>query len=497
MRALISVYNKSGLIEFVKSCGDVMGEIYATGSTGDHLRKNGISARSTSELTGFEELLGGRVKTLHPRIFAGILSDYDSRARGNTDYPDFDIVICNFYPFRSVSEGNDVEKMIENIDIGGVSLVRAAAKNYANVAVLSDPADYPPALESIRSTGNISDELRKELALKAFQRVADYDILIHNSLQRVFGEKSLETLLISGVRGEKLRYGENPDQRGYVFSDGSSKGIANARKLNGKELSYNNLMDADSAFFSVMEFEVPACMIIKHNTPCGAATGKDLTEAFTRALSTDTESAYGSVIGFNMNVDASTAAALSSLFVEVVVSPGYSKEAISILRKKKNLRVLEVEKPLNRGMKVRSISGGFLLQDDLVSTYERLELKTDTEASPSEIEDLKFAWKVVTHCRSNAIVLAKNGCAVAIGAGQTSRVEALRIAINKAGEKAKGSVMASDAYFPFSDSVEIAGEHGISSIIQPGGSIRDEEVIAMAKEKHIPMYFTGKRVFLH
>lgn len=497
MRALISVYDKSGLVDFVRNCGTAIEEIYATGSTGDHLRKSGITAKSTSELTGFDELLGGRVKTLHPKIFAGILSDSNARAEGNRDYPDFDLVICNFYPFRSVSNGDNVGEMVENIDIGGVTLVRAAAKNYANVAVLSDPADYPMVLDYVKKDGKIPESIRKDLALKSFQRVSDYDILIYNSLHRVLGSGLPESLLINGVDGQQLRYGENPDQKGYVYSDGSQKGIANAKKLNGKELSYNNLMDADSAYSSVMEFGGPACVIIKHNTPCGAAVGKDLHEAFRKALDTDTESAYGSVIGFNEPVDADTAGALSSLFVEVVVSPGYSSEALEILRKKKNLRILEVAKPEGRNLKVRSISGGYLLQDELVSDFEKLELKTEVHSEPSQVDDLRFAWKVVTHCRSNAIVLAKNGAAVAIGAGQTSRVEALRIAIKKAGERANGAVMASDAYFPFSDSVELAAEHGISAVIQPGGSIRDNEVIEMANGKRIPMYFTGKRVFLH
>ncbi len=497
MRALVSVSDKSGLVEFIRECGNSISEIYATGSTGDHLRKNDINARSTSELTGFDELLGGRVKTLHPKIFAGILADGKARSMEDRDYPDFDMVVCNFYPFRHVSSGNSIEAMVENIDIGGVSLVRAAAKNYRNVIVLSDPSDYGVVADSLRNDNEVPEKIREELALRSFQRVSDYDILIYNSLFRVIDGGISQSLLISGINGEKLRYGENPDQRGYLYSDGSAFGIANCRKLGGKELSYNNLMDSDSAFAAVMEFEKPACVIVKHNTPCGAAVGKDLLEAYTKALETDRESAYGSVIAFNREVDEETASVLSQLFVEVMVAPSYGERALDIMKKKKNLRILETKPEQGRGMRARSISGGYLLQDELTSHFGKLELKTAKHASPEQMEDLDFAWKVVTHCRSNAIVLARNGAAVAIGAGQTSRVEALRIAIAKGGKKCESSVLASDAFFPFSDSVELAGENGIAAIIQPGGSIRDSEVVAMAEQKGIPMYFTGKRVFLH
>ncbi len=497
MRALISVNDKTGLVEFLKYCGNSISEIFATDGTGEHLRKNGFNARSTSDLTGFDQLLDGRVKTLHPKIFAGILAGGEERSRKDRDYPDFDMVVCNFYPFRSVSGSNDIRTMIENIDIGGVSLVRAAAKNYRNVIVLSDPSDYGIVAESIRKEGNVPEKIREELALRSFQRVSDYDILIYNSLFRVMDGGIPGSLLISGINGQKLRYGENPDQRGYLYSDGSGNGVANGGKLGGKDLSYNNLTDSDSAFSTVMEFEKPACVIVKHNTPCGAAIGNDPSEAYTKALETDKESAYGSVIAFNREVDANTATALSQLFVEVLVAPGYSESALEILEKKRNMRIMKVEPETGRGMRIRSISGGYLLQDELTSSFEKFDLKTSRQASADQVEDLNFAWKVVTHCRSNAIVLAKNGSTVAIGAGQTSRVEALRIAIAKAGKKCANSVLASDAFFPFSDSVELAGEYGIAAIIQPGGSIRDKEVVAMAEEKNISMYFTGKRVFLH
>ncbi|OWP56388.1 MAG: bifunctional phosphoribosylaminoimidazolecarboxamide formyltransferase/IMP cyclohydrolase [Thermoplasmatales archaeon B_DKE] len=497
MRALISVYDKSGLLDFLGECGSSIDEIYATGSTGEYLKKNGLSAKSTSEITGFEQLLGGRVKTLHPMIFAGILSDETARSAREKDYLDFDLVICNFYPFRAVSGGSDTGKMIENIDIGGVSLVRAAAKNYHNVIVLSDPSDYGMVSESIRNSGVVPENMREKLAVRSFQRVSDYDILIYNSLFRVFEGGIPDSLLISGINGQKLRYGENPDQRGYLYSDGSGSGIANAKKISGKELSYNNLMDSDSAYSTVMEFDDPACVIVKHNTPCGAAVGKNILEAFEMALETDKESAYGSVIAFNRQVDGSTASALSHLFVEVIVAPGYSESSLEILVKKKNLRIIEAKPGTIKGLRVRSISGGYLLQDELTSRFDKSDLKTSRKASDDQVDDLIFAWKIVTHCRSNAIVLARNGSTVAIGAGQTSRVEALRIAIAKAGQRCIGSVMASDAFFPFSDSVELAGANGIAAIIQPGGSIRDSEVIAMAEEKNIPMYFTGKRVFLH
>lgn len=500
MKVLASVTNKENLDSFLKAVSKHISEVYASGGTHKFLESAGIKALNISSLTGFGELLGGRVKTLHPAIFSGILSKRDDSSNKQLEeqgFPDFDMVICNLYPFEEAAKSKDLDKMVENIDIGGISLIRAAAKNFEHVVVLTDPSQYASVQEELLRNGKISLETRRRLALRAFARATDYDISIYNSMGESFLGSAPSRLFISGTNGKELRYGENPDQKGYLYSDGSNLGIANAEQLQGKELSYNNLQDADGAFEAILEFDEPTAVVMKHSTPCGVATADNISEALERAIASDPESAYGSIMSFNRPFDKGCFELIHKMLVEVVIAPEYTEEALQLLKKKKNLRVLRVSLVADEKLRVRSISNGFIVQNRLKTDFNNLILKTGTEADQKQIEDLKFAWKVVAHCKSNAIVLVKDGATVGIGAGQTSRIEALRGAVGRAGPKSKGAVLASDAYFPFYDNVELAAYSGVSTIIQPGGSIRDEEVIAKAKELGIPMYFTGKRVFLH
>jgi phosphoribosylaminoimidazolecarboxamide formyltransferase/IMP cyclohydrolase len=501
MNILASVFDKNGLDSFLKNIireGDL---VYATGKTADFLKSSGIDAISTSKLSGFDELLGGRVKTLVPSIFAGILSNRDPRSNEELKamkFPQFDMVISNLYPFRAAATSGDLNAMIENIDIGGVSLIRAAAKNYAHVSVVTSRDQYELISRIIREKGEIPLGVRQELALKAFALAASYDIDIYTSLSRnIIPEHSMENLFLGFTEGKKLRYGENPDQEAYMYSGNQGSGIPGAFQMSGKELSYNNILDSNAAFETALEFEEPTVVIVKHLTPCGVASSARLSEAYVRAFDADPESAYGFVMASNVEVDADTAALIAKNFAEVVVAPSYSKEAFEILRKRKNLRILRTRMTPDTEMRIRSVSGGILAQTPLRAFPIEPVLKTSMGATGSDLADLMFAWKVVAHARSNAIVLAKSNAVTGMGSGQTSRVRALKIAGELAGEKAKGSVLASDAYFPFSDSVEEAKRLGVVAIIQPGGSIRDNEVIAKCEQYSIPLYFTSKRVFLH
>ncbi len=500
MKVLASVHDKTGLTAFLKGISQFVTEIYASGGTYRNITDGGIKATNISSLTGFEDLLGGRVKTLHPAIFSGILSQRDEKAKeqlSERNFPEFDIVIVNLYPFEEAALTGDLPKMIENIDIGGVSLLRAAAKNFENVIILSNPDQYEMVEKEFLQNSSISLETRRRLALRAFALAADYDIAIYRSL----ADKLIGTLpsrfYLKGMNGRELRYGENPDQKGFVYSDGTPKGIANAQPIQGKELSYNNLQDADAAFEAILEFDEPAAVVMKHSTPCGVATADTISEALGKAIAADPESAYGSIMSFNRTFDKGCYEHIRKMLVEVIIAPDYTDEALELLKKKKNLRVLKLPLEADDNLRVKSISNGFIVQNRLRTDFDALILKTGKPSEEREIQDLKFAWKVVAHCKSNSIVLAKDGVTVGIGAGQTSRIEALRGAVGRAGDKSKGAVLASDAYFPFYDNVELAASSGVSAIIQPGGSIRDEEVIAKAQELGIPMYFTGKRVFLH
>lgn len=501
MNILASVADKEGLSEFLTRIKEHITVIYATGRTNQYLQEKGFNTLSTSVITGLDELLGGRVKTLHPGIFAGILSrrsEEDDLELADRNYPNFDMVISNLYPFRSVSSGSDVHAMIENIDIGGVSLVRAAAKNYTHVVILSDPSDYSPVADEMADSGKVTRETREKLALKAFSRMTDYDSMIFRSLSRVLDPESNGNISLNMEFVTKLRYGENPMQKAELYSDLTGTGIAGAFKMSGKDLSYNNYLDADAAYSAVMEFEDPASVVVKHLTPCGVSVSDKLSEAYVKAHRADLESAYGSVVAFNRPVDEETAEKMLKHFVEVIVAPGYEGESFNMLRKKKKEpRILRV-KPVNSPEgEYRSISGGLLRQDLINTSLSGLKLQTSKEASQDLVRDMEFAWKVSAYCKSNSIVIAKNRTTVGIGGGQPSRVRAMKIALDLAGEKSQGAVVASDGFFPFSDSVELAAANGIAAIIEPGGSIRDNEVIAEAEKSGIPLYFTGTRVFRH
>ncbi|MGE9809936.1 bifunctional phosphoribosylaminoimidazolecarboxamide formyltransferase/IMP cyclohydrolase [Ferroplasma acidiphilum] len=500
MRILISVYDKTGLVNFLSSIKDHIDEIYGTEGTVKYLKENNIAAKNSSNLTGFDDLLGGRVKTLHPAIFSGILSKRDSESNMQLEkyhYKDFDMVICNLYPFVEASKTDELEKMIENIDIGGLSLIRAAAKNYKNVAVLSHPDDYSMVKDVLQKNGKIDMKTKEILGLRAFSRSADYDIQIYNRLYRKLNDRQPEELFIHGYDRTDLRYGENPDQEAYMFKVNEKYGIPNSIQLNGKELSYNNILDANAALETVQDFQDITSVIVKHRTPSGVSSAGTLKEAFINSYNADPESAYGFVVALNRKLDMDTAKEMQKKFIEVLIAPEYDTDALNLLKKKKNMRILKCSMDHDPEKAIYSVSGGVLVQSRLDYRYDNLELKSTAEAGKEKLADLEFAWKVVAHAKSNAMVLAKNRTTVGIGAGQTSRIESLKIAIERGNSNVKGSVLASDAFIPFDDSVIECYKNGIDAIIQPGGSIRDDDVIKRCNEYKIPLYFTGKRVFLH
>ena len=492
MNILASLTNKEGSEKFLHRIMDHVNVIYASAGTRKYLDDNGVKCSGIDSLTGFTELLGGRVKTLHPAIFAGILArdiESDMKQIAEQGFIAFDIVMCNLYDFDSHRNGT-LEEMVENIDIGGVSLIRAAAKNFSRVTVISDPADYNMVAESIEKYGHVEDGIRKKLALKAFSLTSRYDSLIERSLSGDSREMGSVDIYIPSV-GKKLRYGENPDQKGYMYE------IDNYGKLkvfHGKEMSYNNYMDASSAIETSLEFDEPFAVVIKHNTPCGAATGKDHSNALTKAIEGDMESAYGSVICINGTVTVPVVESMKGVFVEMLIGKEFTPEAREMLEKKKNIRLATYS---GRGpsSKIRTVFNGFLEQNVVPAMPETI--RDVVNRNDQLLQDMIFAWKIVAHCRSNSIVLARNGATVGIGAGQTSRVQAARIAVERAGNRAEGSIMASDAYLPFADNVDVAAASGITGIIEPGGSIRDQDVIDACTKHGISLYFTEKRVFLH
>ena len=511
-RALISVYDKTGIVEFARTLADLKVEIISTGGTSRLLASNGIAVREVSELTGFPEILGGRLKTLNPRIAGGLLAIRNSAEHmkqvAENRIPLIDLVCVNLYPFVETIQkpGVDFDEVIENIDIGGPSMIRAAAKNFHDVAVVTSPADYKMVSEAlIKGDGILSRDALFDLARKAFLKTARYDAQIAQYLSRVGYDGDLPpNVFMDFEKISDLRYGENPHQRASFYKWGGmpAYGLAAARQIQGKELSYNNIVDAEAAWNLVREFDSAACCIIKHTNPCGAAIAGSLREAYLKAYSADPVSAFGSIIALNQPVDADTATELARLFVEAVIAPGYSPEALSILSSKKNLRVLTVDpstadKDWAR-FEMKRISGGILLQDvDTVLFGPESRIVTNRVPTENEHRDLHFAWRVVKHVKSNAIVLAENGRTVGVGAGQMSRVDSVKISIQKAQPAAKGSVLASDAFFPFRDSVDEAGNARVTAIIQPGGSVRDADVIEAANEHGIAMIFTGLRHFKH
>ncbi len=513
-RALLSVTDKSGLAEFGRQLAGLGVELVSTGGTARLLRESGLAVQEVSEITGFPEMLDGRVKTLHPTIAGGILAVRSNpehiQALSKHRIPLIDMIVVNLYAFEKVAGRDDAtfDEIIENIDIGGPTMIRAAAKNFPDVAVVTDPADYGEIAQELEDhDGELSLETHWRLAQKAFQLTAAYDRAISTTLPRLSpsGDAASEdeaeslppALNIAVPRKLTLRYGENPHQLGALYASGDS-GIAGARKLHGKELSFNNIVDLDAAWQLIQEFSRPAVAIIKHTNPCGCAEQETPAEAFLKALECDPVSAFGSVLAFNQEVDAEAARAVSELFVEAIAAPGYSSEALTVLTQKKNIRLLEVA-GTGSDLVIKSVSGGFLAQteDKPAPGVQAPKVVTERPPTGEERKALEFAWKVVKHVKSNAIVYARAGQTVGVGAGQMSRVDAARIGASKAVLPLQGTAVGSDAFFPFPDGVEEVARHGVTAVIQPGGSRRDQEVIDAANRLGLAMVFTGVRHFRH
>lgn len=518
-RALVSVTDKGGLVDFIKQLASFGVEIISTGGTAKVLRESGVKVVDISDFTGFPEMMDGRLKTLHPKVHGGMLAMRDNaehlEAMKKEGIKPIDMLVVNLYRFEdTVAKGASLEHAIENIDIGGPAMVRAASKNYKFVSVVTDPADYGRIIEEMKSTGgSVSEKTNFELARNAFSLTARYDAAISNYLQSLDIEEDQFPLTYTAQykRRQIMRYGENPHQKAAFYSDLSvnQPSLTNAEQLWGKELSYNNIMDADAALDLIMEFEKPACVILKHSNPCGAAQSeKSLAEAYKNAFNVDAASAFGGIVGLNRTMDADTAKAIGDVFTEVVIAPDYSKEALDILTQKKNVRLLKVpeiaqgrsaKKPL---LFTRRVTGGLLLQDRDLGDVDLEKAKVVTKRAPSkdELEALKFAWKIVKYVKSNAVIYATKDQLIGVGAGQMSRVDSSKLAIIKAanaGLSTKGSVVASDAFFPFRDGIDEAAGAGATAVVQPGGSVRDQEVIDAANEHNMAMIFTGMRHFRH
>lgn len=518
-RALISVWDKRGVAEFAKGLRDLGFELISTGGTARALRDAGLPVTEVHELTKFPEILNGRVKTIHPFIAAGILARRDVQAHKNEleqlGIPTIDLVAVNLYPFREVvNQGVDELTALEHIDIGGVTLLRAAAKNYRDVIVVCDPKDYPQVLRWLQD-GEVPLKVRAELALKAFAHTAAYDAAILTYFRTQTGIQFPHELAFGFIKRMDVRYGENPHQQGAFYIDPLSEvpSVGTAIQLSGKELSFNNIADLDAALNLVREFDQPAACIIKHTNPCGAAIGETLAEAFAKARDADPEARFGGIIGVNRKVDVETAEEIlvQGSFYEAIIAPDYDPEALERIKARKGwgetIRILSLQMgnlPLTPvycsvELVVRSVSGGLLVQTaDVEDTpAEQWQVVTERTPTESELRDLKFAWKVVKHVKSNAIVIAKNGTTVGIGAGQMNRALSVKIAVELAGERAKGAVLASDAFFPMPDGPEIAAQSGVTAIVQPGGSKRDPDVIATCNRYGVAMMFTGMRHFRH
>lgn len=506
MNALLSVSDKAGLVDFARGLQGLGIKLFATGGTERALREAAIPVSSLQELTGFPELLDGRVKTLHPNVHAGILARREEPRHleelAERGLQLIDVVVVNLYPFvETIASGATGLAAIESIDIGGVALLRAAAKNHQHVLPVVRPSDYPIVLEALRAPGGVPAALRRHLAAVAFGHTAAYDAAICDHLRADHAAAALPAdFTLGGHKVRDLRYGENPHQAAALYRTLDGGGIAAARQWQGLELSYNNLLDAQAAWSLVNEITEPAAAIIKHANPCGVATATDPADAFDRALSADRRSAFGGIVGFNRPVDLATARALTANFLEVVVAPSFAEDALATLKAKAKLRVLQPGPgPTAMVLDARPITGGFLIQTADLSGGTLGEARVVTSAQPTDQvwSDLQFAWTVVKHVRSNAIVLVKQGTAIGIGAGQMNRVEAVELAVHRAGPRAAGSVLASDGFFPYSDGVEVAAGAGIRAIVQPGGSLKDGEAIAAAEKAGIAMVFTGERHFKH
>ncbi|RIW33954.1 bifunctional phosphoribosylaminoimidazolecarboxamide formyltransferase/IMP cyclohydrolase PurH [Bacillus salacetis] len=508
-RALISVSDKSGIVEFARELQELGYDIISTGGTKNILLDNGIFVTGVEEVTGFPEIMEGRVKTLHPKIHGGLLAkrDVEEHRRQMEEQEIFpiDLVCVNLYPFQqTIAKPNVTEEdAIENIDIGGPTMLRAAAKNHKYVTVVVDSQDYDMIINEIKANGEAPELLRKKLAAKVFRHTAAYDAYISQFMTDLAGEENPEAMTVTYELKQTLRYGENPHQKAAFYKQplGSEYSVAQARQLHGKELSYNNINDANAALQIIKEFDEPASVAVKHMNPCGVGTGKTIEEAFAKAYEADSTSIFGGIVALNRVVDEDTAQRLHEIFLEIIIAPSFTDRAMEILTGKKNIRLLTV--PFDTVKKVEdklvSIEGGLLVQEDDTFTLEDADLKVATKREPteSEWEAMKLGWKVVKHVKSNAIVVADKDMTLGIGAGQMNRVGAANIALEQAGAKAEGAAMASDAFFPMDDTVEAAAKAGITAIIQPGGSIRDEDSIKKADEYGITMVMTGVRHFKH
>lgn len=514
-RAILSVTDKTGLVDFARKLSSLGVELISTGGTAKLLRDSGITVRDISDLTGFPEMLDGRVKTLHPKVHGGILHRRENPAHtaavAEHGIKPIDMVVVNLYAFEKTAAkpGVQFEEVIENIDIGGPSMIRSAAKNFQDVAVITSPSDYQAIAEEMeKNRGSLSAETKWRLAQKAFATTAAYDSAIASTLEKVNSNGHFEvrtegtgfpqTLRFSLSKVMDLRYGENPHQNAAMYSDGSSHGVANCRQLQGKELSYNNIVDLEAAWDLAQEFSEPVCAIIKHTNPCGTATGDTLLEAYKKALQCDPVSAFGGVIGVNRVVDGAAAEEMAKLFVEAVAAPSFDEAAKAKFAAKKNLRLVEVAHAPQKWV-MKNVSGGMLVQDNDLHQIKESDLKVVSKRAPTaeERRALLFGWKVCKHVKSNAIVYVRDGQSVGVGAGQMSRVDSCKIGAMKAVLPLKGTVAASDAFFPFPDGVEEIAKAGATAIIQPGGSVRDQEVIEAADRLGLAMVFTGIRHFRH
>ena len=521
-RALISVSDKTGLLDFARGLAERGVELLSTGGTSAMLREAGLTVRDVADVTGFPEMMDGRVKTLHPMVHGGLLALRDNAghvaAMQEHGIEPIDLLVVNLYPFEAtVAQGADYDTCVENIDIGGPAMIRAAAKNHAHVAVVVDPEDYEKLLGDMdQHGGKTCPKFRRKLAQRAYARTAAYDAAVSTWLAGAIGDAAPRRRAFAGTLAQTLRYGENPHQSAAFYTDGSVRpGVSTAVQHQGKELSYNNINDTDAAFELVAEFDPadgPACAIIKHANPCGVARGATLLEAYKSAYDCDRTSAFGGIVALNQVLDAATAEEICQIFTEVVIAPGADDAARAVFAAKKNLRLLTTEglpDPKSPGLAYRQVAGGFLVQDRDNGVISEADLKVVTQRAPSEAElrDLLFAWKVAKHVKSNAIVYVKDGATMGIGAGQMSRVDSTRIAARKSADMAealglaaptvKGSVVASDAFFPFPDGLLTAAEAGATAVIQPGGSMRDDEVVAAADKAGLAMVFTGQRHFRH
>ena len=519
-RALLSVSDKSGLIELARALASHGVELVSTGGTAKAIADAGLNVRDVAELTGFPEMMDGRVKTLHPKVHGGLLAIRDDAAHAASmkehGIAPIDLLVVNLYPFEAtVAKGAAFDDCVENIDIGGPAMIRGAAKNHNDVAVVVDTGDYARVLDELKQHGGATTlSLRKSLAQKAYARTAAYDAAISNWFATELGEQTPAYRAFGGKLLQPLRYGENPHQSAAFYRAPEQRfGVATARQVQGKELSYNNINDTDAAYECVAEFsQAPACVIVKHANPCGVAEGASLVEAYRKALACDPTSAFGGIVALNGTLDAEAARAITDIFTEVIIAPDATDEAVAIVVAKKNLRLLlagGLPDPKANGLTVKSVAGGLLVQSRDNAVVDEMQLKTVTKRVPTEAElaDLRFAFRVAKHVKSNTIVYAKDRATVGIGAGQMSRVDAARIAARKAEDSAreqkltvpltKGSVVASDAFFPFADGLLVAIEAGATAVIQPGGSMRDDEVIKAADEHGIAMVFTGTRHFRH